>query len=198
MTPLLTGVFASQISGHLDTFTPTGSYDALATYTVPSGGVSSITFAGIPSGYSHLQIRGIGRSNRATVPTDQLYVRVNGDTGANYSLHSLDTLGNGSVGSGGSANQSIFAYSDSVTGATATAGMYGTAIIDILDYNNTSKFKTARVFGGMEINQSGGGNGYVGLYSGSWRSTAAINSITLTVIGTTFIEFSQYAIYGVK
>jgi hypothetical protein len=59
MTPLLTGVFASQISGHLTPpYTLTGNYDALGTVTVPSGGLSSVTFAGIPqTGYSHLQVR---------------------------------------------------------------------------------------------------------------------------------------------
>jgi len=58
MSPLLTGVLASQISGHLNTFTLTGAMDALATVTVPSGGVSSITFSALPqTGYSHLQLR---------------------------------------------------------------------------------------------------------------------------------------------
>jgi len=58
MSPIL-GIYASQITGHLNPFTPTGSYDALASYTVPSGGASTITFAGIPTGgqYTHLQLR---------------------------------------------------------------------------------------------------------------------------------------------
>jgi hypothetical protein len=33
-----------------------GSYDALAAITVPSGGLSSISFAGIPTGYRQLQL----------------------------------------------------------------------------------------------------------------------------------------------
>ena len=57
MSPNL-GIIATSISGHLFTFSLVGNYDALATVTVPSGGLSSITFAGIPTtGYSHLQIR---------------------------------------------------------------------------------------------------------------------------------------------
>ena len=65
MTPIIKGIVASGISGHLiPPYSPTGSYDALAVYTVPSGGASSIIFAGIPqSGYQHLQLRGIVRAN---------------------------------------------------------------------------------------------------------------------------------------
>ena len=66
---ILPGILSSQISGHL--FTLTGSYDALATVTVPSGGVSSITFSAIPqTGYSHLQLRTMVRSSDATSLTN--------------------------------------------------------------------------------------------------------------------------------
>ena len=55
MSPL-PGIYASQISGH--TFVPSGAYDALASVTIPAGQTAtSIVFAGIPSGYKHLQIR---------------------------------------------------------------------------------------------------------------------------------------------
>ena len=38
MTPIIKGIVASGISGHLiPPYSPTGSYDALAVYTVPSG-----------------------------------------------------------------------------------------------------------------------------------------------------------------
>jgi hypothetical protein len=48
---------ASQISGHLYDG-PFGAYDSLATVTL-SADAASVTFAGIPSGYKHLQIRAI-------------------------------------------------------------------------------------------------------------------------------------------
>jgi hypothetical protein len=53
MSPILTGVIASGISGHLTPpWSPEGAHDALATVTL-SASAASITFAGIPSGYKH-------------------------------------------------------------------------------------------------------------------------------------------------
>ena len=71
---------------------PQGAYDALATVTVPSGGVASIEFAGIPTGYKHLQLRLLTRTNRADT-NDFMTIRFNGDSGSNYAYHSL--YGNG-------------------------------------------------------------------------------------------------------
>ena len=61
----------------------TGSYDALAVYTVPSGGASSITFAGIPqSGYQHLQLRMFAKSvNTLANDTNAINLKINNDTG---------------------------------------------------------------------------------------------------------------------
>jgi hypothetical protein len=83
MQPNRTGIFASQISGHLYDG-PFGAYDSLATVTL-SAATSTITFAGIPSGYKHLQIR---YSLTAAAPADTT-LKFNGDSGANYSSHLL-------------------------------------------------------------------------------------------------------------
>ena len=66
---------------------PVGAYDALATVTVGSGGVSSITFAGIPTGYKHLQIRQIAKS---TNTGGYILLRPNNDsTYTNFYWHYL-------------------------------------------------------------------------------------------------------------
>ena len=193
MTPLLTGVFASQISGHLTpSYTLTGNYDALGTVTVPIGGLSSITFAGIPqTGYSHLQIRGIGRTGRASIE-DNLRVTFNSDTGSNYSWHNLAGYGSG-VEANGFATQTGMNLGW-ITAASAGASIFGTALIDVLDYVNTSKYKTSRSLTGYDTN----GGGQILFASGSWRNTAAINSVTITPVFSTFNQYSQFALYGVK
>jgi hypothetical protein len=200
MTPLLTGVFASQISGHLNTFTPTGSYDALATYTVGAGGVSSITFAGLPTGgqYTHLQIRGFLHSNLATYGSEWLWMTFNSDSSSNYSNHYL--FGNGaSASASGSANASYIRIVDGI-GAQGVSNLFCPSVIDILDFSNTSKYKTVRTLSGADFNGTVAGYaGNVGLSSGSWRNTSAINLITLTPEnGSNFTQYSQVSIYGVK
>ena len=90
MTPILTGIIASGISGHLTPpWSPEGAYDALATVTVGSTSLSSIVFSGIPTGYKHLQVRYIVKSARTGNPLDELNLRFNGDTGTNYAQHAL-------------------------------------------------------------------------------------------------------------
>ena len=195
MTPLLTGVFASQISGHLNTFTPTGSYDAITSYTVPAGGVSTITFSGIPSGYKHLQIRGIARST-VNDQNDAAYITLNNDSSSIYAAHYMEAAGGGSVAAyaGTSMSPGYPMYMVFTPGAQISSGVFGTGVVDILDYNSTSKTKVLRSLTGSDFN--GGGRMYFS--SALYNSTNAINSIKLTFMNGSFAQHSQFALYGVK
>lgn len=188
MSPLY-GVMASQITGHL----VTNSFESIATVTVGAGGSSTITFSSIPSTYKHLQIRYIGRSDAAT-GTLNLQMTHNGDTGSNYAWHRI--FGNGTTaGAGGSSTQALEIIAQ-VPGSTIGASMFGAGVIDILDYANTSKYKTSRTLGGYEDNSGSGAA--IQLFSGLWQSTSAITSIALTLNTGNFIQYSTFALYGVK
>ena len=191
--PIL-GIMASQISGHL--WAPEGAYDSLATVTL-SASTASVTFAGIPAGYKHLQLRWSCTTNRGTYAIDDMKMTFNGDTGANYSHHNLK--GNGSAASaGGGANQNYIYYD--VSAGTSVSNFFGVAITDILDYADTTKFKTTRALTGTDTNGSVAGEfGRVALQSGNWRSTSAITSLTVVPFtGTAFNQYSSFALYGVK
>jgi hypothetical protein len=197
--PIL-GIMASQISGKL--WQPDGAYDSLATITVPSGGVASVTFAGIPSTYKHLQIRGIAQDNRATYNTSALGIGFNGDTGANYSDHYLQAswvAGDTAAMAGGDANATKIYWIASITSTVAT-NVFGGFVIDVLDYANTTKFKTVRSLSGADANAEVAGYRPVPrLASGNWRNTNAINSITFTTdFGTLISQYSQFSLYGVN
>jgi hypothetical protein len=173
-------------------WSPDGAYDALAAVTVPSGGVSSITFAGIPSTYKHLQLRASLQNNRGTFSTSTYLLRANGDSGSNYYNHVL-------AGSGSAASAS--AYSDTAVNpndasGTGVSGVFGASIIDILDYTNTSKNSVFRMLNGVDVNGAGG---FVSLNSALWNNTAAINTLTFTPAhGTLWNQYSTIALYGVK
>ena len=191
MTPLLTGVFASQISGHLNTFTPTGSYDALATYTVPSGGVSSITFAGLPTGgqYTHLQLRMSLKAAATTNGTPQIIY--NNDTSSIYTYHQLKGDGSSASAYSPGANYGGQWY---INGGQS-ADQFGAYITDILDYASVTKNKTIRTLAGFDNN----GSGSIFLTSTAYINTsAAINSLTLTVQSGNIAQYSQISLYGVK
>ena len=180
--PIL-GITASSISGSISS-APTNSYFPIASYTVPSGGVSSITFGGLPQTFTHLQIRGI----YAQSATNYTGIRFNGDTGNNYTIHTLK--GNGSAASA----TAYTSRSDTATNDTSSTS-FGSFITDILDYANLTKYKTQRTLHGFDSN----GSGTIFLTSGLWQSTTAINSITFTATsGASFSQYSNISIYGVN
>lgn len=183
--PIL-GIWASQMSGHL--FAPAGAYDALASVTLGSA-ASSITFAGIPTGYKHLQIRFMG----LTAASGKVCVaRFNSDSTASYTWHYLN--GQGTTASAGNATGNTYARFFGQNIGTNTTNPT-VSVIDILDYANTSKNKTMRALSGSDDN----GSGEVSLESSLWINTSAINSITLSLNdGSNYSTYTQAALYGVK
>jgi hypothetical protein len=184
------GIIASQISGHLFT---QSAFDSLATTTVGSGGTSTITFSSIPQTYTHLQIRAIARENSGAVTAfNDVLVRFNSDSGANYRYHYMN--GNGTSAIAGTAASQTYAWAMDVTGAASAANVYAGNVLDILDYTNTNKNTTTRTLTGADFN----GSGAVDFISTLWLNTAAITSITITTGGNNFAQYSSFALYGIK
>jgi hypothetical protein len=189
------GIYASQISGHL----VTNSYESISTVTVGAGGSSTVTFSSIPSTYKHLQIRGISRSTSAANSGDSLRMRFNSDNASNYSYHILDGYQGASGGiEAGSATSTTFASLFVQSENGHASNLFAAGIIDVLDYQNTNKYKTIRAIGGYDINGSTGGYNYVGIYSANWRSTSAVTDITLLCTGGNFAQYSSFALYGIR
>ena len=190
--PIL-GIMASAMSANL--WQPEGAYDSLATVTVPSGGLASVTFAGIPTGYKHLQLRTLIRTSRAATG-DYFNMNFNSDSGSNYAGHYL--YGNGTSALAGSNGTSITtAYLIGGAGANASASTFGASIVDFLDYSATNKNKTMRSLFGVQNNGTGDEN--INIYSALWMNTSAINTITITSgTGSTIQQYSSFALYGVK
>ena len=187
MSPIL-GIIASQNYPRI-----TNSYESIATVSVGSGGSATISFSSIPSTYKHLQIRSIARTNYTGGNNDGYKVNFNSDTGNNYAWHQL-----------GASGAAVFAQQSSSTGTiyvgyvasnSAISNNFGASVIDILDYANTNKYKTLRNLTGTDNN----GNGALTLGSGLWQNTNAISSISITQWdGTSFLQYSQFALYGIK
>lgn len=171
----------------------TNSYESIQTVSLGSGGSSSISFSSIPSTYKHLQIRVTARNEWTINARNELLMQFNSDTGANYSWHGLD--GDGSAASAqGSASTSSMG-TGALAGDQLTSGIYSAFVIDILDYQNTNKYKTTRALTGVD----GNGSGWLWYRSGNWRSTSAVSTITLLPANSqTFKQYSSFALYGIK
>jgi len=178
LSPIL-GIYASQISGHLNN----NSYESIATNTLSSS-QSSITFSSLGS-FKHLQLRSMcfGSNNQ-----ENLYIRFNSDSGSNYARHYL--LGDGSTASASATAPDT----GGVFSNTSTSTSPYVSVTDILDYADSNKFKTIRALSGRDTN----GAGDVTLRSSLWRSTSAVTSITIFAGAGTLSSGSQFALYGIK
>jgi hypothetical protein len=167
----------------------TNSYESIATVSLGSA-QTTISFSSIPSTYKHLQIRFIARSTRVNAG-DYMDIRFNSDSSSIYAKH--DLIGDG-VGTGATSQTSRAQMEfNRIAAANATSGVFAGAVIDILDYANTDKNKTARGLVAYDNN----GEGQIHLNSGLWASTAAINAISFTC-NNQWAANSQFALYGIK
>ena len=179
-----------------------GDFESIQTITVGAGGSSFVEFTSIPQTYTHLQMRWITRTNRATYSTDDFKFQINGRTTAAYYTNHRTT------GSGAAVTTENYPNSSALTGyllgipaaAGATTSVFGVGITDILDYKNTNKNKTLRSLSGMDNNSASANTlGYVTIQSGGFLDTTAISSIKiLPGNGTLLSEYTSFALYGVN
>jgi hypothetical protein len=184
---------ASLSSGSSNSVTPanpdSGSMFLLGSITATSS-LAQFAFSNIPSTYKHLQLRGIVR-NIGGATGDNLYMRFNGDTSSVYSARWVE--GNTSAVSQGSVVPWDLMLPAFIPTPDFTINTFSNFIIDILDYSDTNKFKTHRTLSGTARSDTG----RVGLFSGIFRSTSAISSITFNC-SNSFVTGSSIAVYGIE
>ena len=167
---------------------PLGDYESIMTYN-GTGSSGTIAFTAIPATYKHLQIRWVARASAG----GGIIIRLNSDSGSNYSAH--NTNGDGATAgaqqSSATANPLIIRNG----GISTTANITSAGVFDLLDYASTNKTKTWRNLGGQDLNSSG----LMELASGAWYGTpAAITAISLIHNGGNFTTDSKFALYGIK
>jgi hypothetical protein len=141
---------------------PAGStYSTVATTTL-STSPGSYTFSSIPSTYTDLEIVVVGYQ---TISSD-LYLRINGDTGTQYSYTIIKGNGSTATSSRGT-SQSYIALGN--LGDTAN----GVAKISVMNYSNTTTRKTVLARVGNAALET---VATVGLYR---SGTGAITDITI-------------------
>jgi hypothetical protein len=153
---------------------PTPTYTALATVTLAST-AASVTFSSIPATYRDL-ILVIQHSGAG----DSFTLRMNGDTGSNYSY--VYMLGNGST-------TSSIAELKGEVGASYT-GNIGNTVIQIMDYSSTDKHKTA-----LSRSNTAANNTRAVAYR--WASTSAVNSAGIVLNSGSFAIGSTFNLFGV-
>lgn len=182
---------SSALSGSLTTPGAKGAYIASEFYAIQSsvlGSTSStVTFADVPSTYTHLEVR-VWASSATT--NDDIYVRFNNDSStSNYNSIWTGTNGTASPSSSNSITPGIY------FGLNATAdGVPWVGIMSIHDYKNSNNFKSAIVNSGSDRNGSGS------LYhsGGHWKSQSAVTRVDVVAASGVFAVGSMFALYGWK
>ena len=157
------------------------TYTPIATITA-SGSTTSVTFSSIPSTYTDIVI--IANVVNAAGGDNGLCMQFNNDTGSNYSTTFMYGTGTSAVSNRQtSATFSMFGRSSSSNPTTS--------IGNVQNYANTTTYKTT----------IGRGNNASALTIANislWRSTSAINSITiLNESSQTITSNSIFTLYGI-
>ena len=161
------------------------TYEPIATTTL-SNTQNSVSFTSIGGTYTDLIIVVSPLTNNTSA--DDVYIQYNSDTGSNYSQTGM--RGNGSAASSSRA----LSQAQIFTTLTASAGSTTdprTTIIQIMNYSNTTTYKT--ILGRASAAETGA-EADVGL----WQSTSAINQIDITTATTNdFASGSVITLYGI-
>ncbi|CAB4146882.1 hypothetical protein UFOVP696_12 [uncultured Caudovirales phage] len=161
------------------------TYTPIATQTHPGGG-GVITFSSIPQIYTDLVvvincgIAGTGGS---------MYIRLNGDTGTNYSQTFM--RGSGSAASSARTSNLGLMYID-YHGPTL-GSRNSNYVLQLNSYSNTTTHKTILARTNAIV---GSGTG-IEFHAGAWRNTAAVTSLTIGPTGGNIFNGSTFTIYGI-
>jgi hypothetical protein len=188
MTLSALGIFSAAGAGGA-----TGTYELIESYVLGSS-QTSVTFSNLgnySSTYKHLQIRYVARTDRND-SIDFSQMTFNADSATNYSYHYL--RGGGSSVSSLAGTSTNFMWGGFLTTANSTASVFSQTVIDILEAYSTSKNKTIKTLSGINTSVETS----IALFSGLWRSTSSVTSITLDQYGTNFVSGSRFSIYGIR
>jgi hypothetical protein len=161
------------------------TYIPLATQTLSSA-AASVTFSSIPATYTDLVVVVSGQV--ASVGT-VLKIQFNSDTATNYSMTELYGTGSSAASARRTSQTSI---ETSYNLVNFDNGNIGNALINVMNYSNATTNKTVLARTNSPSATYPGTVATVGL----WRSTAAINSMTLFA-SANFSIGSTFSLYGI-
>ena len=170
----------------------------IATVTVGAGGAASMDFTSIPSTYTDLCLKLSMRSSNTDGFTGSATMRLNANSGANYSFRTLFAATASPASGNGSGGTSVTV--GGTVGASLTANTFNNAEIYLPNYagSNNKSFSVDTV---SENNASTDYTYQLMFDAGLWSQTTAINQITIysgTVGSTNFLQYTSATLYGIS
>jgi hypothetical protein len=161
--------------------------------TVLAAAAASIDVTSIPDDWNHLLLITYLRSDTAASFT-QTEMRFNNDSGST-SYDSQNISGSGSTASAAEELSQSFIPCTAMPAASAGSNLFGSHIITIPNYAQADNDKAAHILAALKYGTSTG-NLFVQSRAVFWRSTAAINRITILPAAGNLVIGSRLTIYG--
>ena len=171
------------------------TFELISSVTVGAGGQASIDFTSISNKFSDLCLKLSLRTDNAA-NYNSAFLKFNA-VSSGYSENNLYC--NASVTpvslSNSASNQMDYLWIDA---ASATSSTFGNSEIYIPNYAGSS-YKCVNFDIVTENNSSTTNSAFVGMMSGFWNNTAAINQVTITAgSSASFVQYSIASLYGIK
>jgi hypothetical protein len=174
------------------------AFQSIATSTVTTSGVTSVSFNSIPQTFTHLQIRASVRSN-SVAAYDAFYIYNLDGSGVSSQMANHYIYATGSSVGVNAYTAQFSAQMGFVPAANTLANNFGAGIVDILDYTNTNKNKTLRALTGYDDNGNTLGNPFI-TFASAYSAQLGTNAVTnLTfIINNSFAIGTKFSLYGVS
>jgi len=157
----------------------------IASNTVGSGGVSSVTFSSIPATYTDLVAKVSARQSNANI-YGAINMQLNGTDGAMIFLQ-------GDGASASSTNNSGV-FQPISAGASATANTFGNVEVYIPNYISSNNKSVSS----DSVGENNATTAYSRLVAGIYTVTSAITSVTFTSNSGSFNQYSTFYLYGIS
>lgn len=156
------------------------------------GTAGTKTFSSLPSDRKHLLVLLSARAS-AAVQLSAIYVRFNGDSGANYTLWQMVLSGSAFSAGGGTAATAINTIT--VPGNSALGSRAGAGILFIPNFADTNLHKSVWHFGGAYAN-TGAAQQDIRGGVGHWGNTAAITSVLVGINNPNYTSGTRISLYA--
>jgi len=162
------------------------TYEAIASHTLSSN-AASYEFTSIPGTFTDLIVVCAIDTTKTATGGDSIGIRLNGDTGSNYSTTWLQGDGSSASSTRLSSATEIF-----IGDASGSENNIRPIIFNVMSYANTNVFKT--------VLSSFTSSVYLGRTVGLWRDTSAVTSVLVRSYAGSFnlTSGTTLAIFGVK
>ena len=162
------------------------TYTLISSNTVGSGGVASVTFSSIPATYTDLALKVNARCTSSSIG-EVIYLSFNSST---TTFSGIYLQGDGAA----AASSTLARFGGSMSGANATASVFGNTDIYIPNYTSAN-YKSYSV---DTVTENNAATAYATLIAGLWSTASAITQIDLTPAAGNFAQYSTFYLYGIK